>query len=286
MADGSNIEWTDATWNWLAGCSLASPGCEACYAMRFSHRFSGPGGRYEGLTVLKNAGVRWTGEVRALSDKAFNQPFRWREPRRVFVNSMSDTFHPDAPKEAVFRAFDIMSHCERHTFQVLTKRPDRAAELLAELDAMQAAPSRWPLAHRLPLPWVWIGASVEDRKRLARLDDLRRVPAAVRFVSFEPLLEDLGEVDLSGIAWAIVGGESGAGAREMRKSWAESLVEQCRRQNVACFVKQMGAVYARRAGMSDGKGGALDEMPPGLRVREFPAARDAGQGDLPIGGGR
>lgn len=304
MAD-SKIEWTGRTWNPIRGCGIISPGCERCYAMNIAHRYSLPGMPFEGLTIRRKAGgARWTGEVREVPDK-LDEPLSWKAPQTIFVNSMSDLFHESVSREYVAAVFGVMASCPQHTFQVLTKRAELMAALLIEVETgrvtewgphagtplpdvgwlegrawqhfSQAIPSRQKKAYRLaeampwPLPNVHLGVSVENLKHgLPRVEHLRRVPAAVRFLSVEPLLEPLGELDLSGIGWLIVGGESGPGARPMDLDWAADLVRQCKAAGVPCFVKQLGSVWAKKAKAKSAKGGDPNEWPEHLRVREFP----------------
>jgi protein gp37 len=198
MGDNSWIEWTDATWNCIRGCSLVSGGCKYCYAMKQAHRFSGPGGAYEGLTELGPEGPRWTGKVRTVP-QLLELPLHWKKPRRVFVNSMSDLFHEDVPHEFIRDVFSVMIRCEWHTFQVLTKRPKRMQEIV----------QRWYPKNRAYPPNVWLGVSVEDQKTAdERIPLLLQTPAAVRFVSAEPLI---GPIDLT--KW-LVGETSNDGGRE------------------------------------------------------------------------
>ena len=226
MADRSRIEWTDATWNPVRGCSMVSPGCRHCYAARFAERFRGvPGHPYE-----QGFDVRLVPSRLAL-------PLRWRRPRRVFVNSMSDLFHPAVPAAYIARVFAVMRAVPRHTFQVLTKRSARMRDLLGG-----------PLGSCALLPNVWLGVSVEDRLRLSRVDHLRSTPAALRFLSCEPLLEDLGPLDLSGVGWVIAGGESGPGARPLQAAWVRGLAARCLSARVPFFFKQWGGVRKHRAG--------------------------------------
>jgi protein gp37 len=227
MSDRSTIEWTDATWNPVRGCTLISPGCSHCYAQTFAERFRGvPGHPYE-------QGF----DLRLVPDKLAD-PLRWRSPRMVFVNSMSDLFHKDVPDSYIDDVVGVMQTASWHTYQVLTKRSERLRDLL-----------QGRLREAAGAPHIWWGVSVENRKHgLPRIDHLRTAPAAVRFLSVEPLLEDLGEVDLTGIHWVIVGGESGAGARPMEKAWVLSLRDQCERAAVAFFFKQWGGVRKAKAG--------------------------------------
>jgi len=239
MSDRSQIEWTDATWNPVRGCKKVSPGCKHCYAETFAERWRGvPGHPYE-------QGF----DVRLVPEK-IGEPLRWKRPRQIFVNSMSDLFQDDVPVEFIHRVFQVMSAADWHVFQVLTKRARRM------LDVTQALPDT--IARQ---PHVWLGVSVEDRKHgVPRIEVLREVPAAVRFLSIEPLLEDLGRLDLGGIHWVIVGGESGPGARPMKEAWVESIRVQCLEQGVPFFFKQWGGVQKSKHGRELG-GRTYDELP-------------------------
>jgi protein gp37 len=244
MADTS-IEWTDATWNPVAGCTIVSPGCTNCYAMRMAARLDAIGlKKYQALTRRSGSRAVWTGSIR-WDVEGLNIPKSWRKPRRVFVNSMSDLFHEDVPRDFIARVWGVMEQCPRHTFQILSKRPQRMADLAGKL----------PL-----LPNVWLGTSVENADYLFRLDELRGARAAVRFVSFEPLLGSVANADLSGFHWAIVGGESGPRARPMDERWVEEIENVCRRSGVAFFFKQWGGVHKKRAGRQ-WRGSTSDEMP-------------------------
>ena len=239
MSDNSSIEWTDATWNPVLGCTKVSAGCAHCYAERFSERFRGVAGHpfEQGF------------DLRLVPGK-LDQPRRWRRPRRVFVNSMSDLFHPDVPEAYIADVGRVMREVRRHTYQVLTKRHERMRSLLAG-----------PLSWMAALPNVWYGVSVENRRQgLLRLEALRQTPAALRFASVEPLLEDLGEIDLTGIDWVIVGGESGPGARPMEESWVLNVREQCQRDDVPFFFKQWGGVRKHLNGRLL-RGKTYDELP-------------------------
>lgn len=222
MAHGSSIEWTESTWNPVTGCTKISPGCKHCYAERMAKRLCAMG-----QSNYQN-GFRVTTHSHALE-----LPFGWKKPQMVFVNSMSDLFHDRVPEVFVRRVFDIMRSASWHTFQVLTKRAERLEILGKKLD--------WP-------PNVWMGVSVETSKYLYRLDHLRRTPARVRFVSFEPLLDGLGGIDLDGIHWAIVGGESGPGARSMDAAWVTGIRDQCLAARVPFFFKQWGGTNKKKAG--------------------------------------
>jgi protein gp37 len=239
MSDGSKIEWTDATWNPVRGCTKISPGCKHCYAETFAERFRGvPAHPYEQGFDLR------------LVPEKIEEPLTWRRPRRIFVNSMSDLFQEGVPEPFIRRVFETMTAASWHTFQVLTKRADR---LLA-------------VTRRLPRELVehahvWLGVSVEDRSHgLPRIDLLRDVPAGVRFLSIEPLLEDLGKIDLRGIHWVIVGGESGPGARPMKERWVVAIRKQCRAQRIPFFFKQWGGVQKSKHGRLLG-GRTYDETP-------------------------
>lgn len=239
MSSKSKIEWTDATWNPVLGCSKISPGCKHCYAIKQVHRMaSNPNPKIraanEGLTVIRPGGtiLNWTGKLRIVPER-LDIPLRTHRATRFFVNSLSDLFHEDVPLAEIDAVFDVMRRAERHTFQVLTKR---ANVMFSYMDSRtfgtgQPAP-----------PNVHLGVSVEDRKHLGRIKLLRATPAAVRFLSLEPLLEDLGELDLRGIHWVIVGGESGGKvARPLHPKWVRSIRDQCQRAGVAFLFKQWGA---------------------------------------------
>ena len=227
MSEHSTIEWTEATWNPVRGCTKISPGCQHCYAEVFAERFRGvPGHPYEhGF------------DLRIVPEKLI-EPLKWRKGRRVFVNSMSDLFHDQVPESYVVSVSRVMQIANWHTFQVLTKRSERMRDLL-----------QTTLGNVACEPHIWWGVSVENRKHgLPRIHHLRESPAAVKFLSIEPLLEDLGEVDFTGIHWVIVGGESGAGARPMRYEWVASIRDQCGAAGVPFFFKQWGGVQKKRNG--------------------------------------
>lgn len=247
MAQQSAIEWTDLTWNPVVGCSIASAGCTNCYAMRMAARLEAMGTpKYKGLTKRTKRGAVWTDLVRC-DEGSLEIPLTWKKPRRVFVNSMSDLFHPDVPADFVARIWDVMRRTPQHHYQILTKRPDRMAELLAEI-----APA--------PLPNVWLGTSVEGPLVVTRIGQLREVPAAIRFISFEPLLAAVPSLDLSDIHWAIVGGESGPRARPMDEAWVEEILDACLAQGVAFFFKQWGGVNKKKTGRLL-RGQTYDAMP-------------------------
>ncbi|HTP87964.1 MAG TPA: phage Gp37/Gp68 family protein [Bryobacteraceae bacterium] len=227
MAGLTKIEWTDATWNPVRGCTKISPGCKHCYAERFAERFRG----------VKGHPFEQGFDLRLVPEK-LAEPLRWPEPRMIFVNSMSDLFHEDIPPEFVARVAATMHVARWHTYQVLTKRSGRMRELL-----------NGPLHDVAIEPHIWWGVSVENQQYgIPRIADLQATPAAVRFLSVEPLLEDLGRLPLDGISWVIVGGESGPGARPMQESWVLSIREQCEAAGVAFFFKQWGGVRKKVRG--------------------------------------
>ena len=245
MGTRSNIEWTELTWNPVTGCTKISQGCKNCYAERMAKRLHAMGSdRYRNKFAV------------TLHPDLVDQPKRWRAPRLVFVNSMSDLFHPEIPADYIGKVFRTMAECPQHTFQVLTKRSDRLAEL---------APS---------LPWpqnVWMGTSVEDRRVIHRIRDLVSVPAAVRFLSCEPLIGPLEDLPLRGIHWVIVGGESGPRARPMGRKWALSILRQCRAAGVPFFFKQWGGPRKDLTGR-ELNGRVYDEMPVHVRGQALKAA--------------
>lgn len=257
MSDHSSIEWTDATWNPVTGCQKVSPGCKHCYAEVFAERFRGvPGHPYEqGFDVkLWPARLAW--------------PSLWKTPRMIFVNSMSDLFLDAVPDDYIAKVFNVMENASIHTFQLLTKRPDRMAEWTAARYTLQAAPGRrrWPRN-------VWAGVSVENQAYTARIAALQRVPATTRFISVEPLLGPihLGSEKLAGIHWVIVGGESGHGARPMDPQWARDVRNDCTTAGVAFFFKQWGAYNS--AGRRVGKKAAGRQL-DGEQWDEMPRAAD------------
>jgi protein gp37 len=244
MAETS-IEWTDATWNPVAGCTVISPGCTNCYAMRMAARLEAMSvEKYEGLTRRSGGRSVWTGKIR-LDEKSLDMPRAWSKARRIFVNSMSDLFHEGVSNEFIERVWRVMQQTPRHTYQILTKRPDRMAAVVAGLPVLGN---------------VWLGTSVENADYLDRIDDLRRVPAAVRFISFEPLIGSVATADLTGVQWAIVGGESGPRARPMLELWVDEIEALCRRNGTAFFFKQWGGKNKRAAGRSY-RGDTYDELP-------------------------
>lgn len=227
MAEHSSIEWTDATWNPVRGCTKISPGCKHCYAETFAERFRGvPSHPYQQGFDLR------------LVPEKLAEPLRWSQPRMIFVNSMSDLFQDGVPDDYIRAVADVMRAADWHTYQVLTKRAQRMRDLL-----------RTTLRTHAALPHIWWGVSVENREYgLPRIADLRTAPAAVRFLSIEPLLEDLGRINLSRIHWVIVGGESGPGARPMQAAWVTSLRDQCKAARIPFFFKQWGGVQKKKTG--------------------------------------
>lgn len=252
MSKTSKIEWTDATLNPIRGCTKVSPGCKHCYAETFAERFRGvPGHPFEQGFDLR------------LVPEKLNEPLRWKEPRRIFVNSMSDLFHEGVADEYIARVTEVMMSASQHTYQVLTKRSERMRDLLNS-----------KLQFAVHSPHIWWGVSVEDRKHgLPRITHLRETNVPVRIVSIEPLLEDIGTINLAGISWVIVGGESGTRARPFDVAWARSIIRQCRDRRIACFLKQFGHCPEENGvplKLKSSKGGDWDEWPKDLRVREYP----------------
>ena len=253
MSDGSAIEWTDATWNPVRGCTKVSPGCKNCYAETFAERWRGIPDHPYGQGF----------DLRLVPEK-LDEPIRWRRPRRIFVNSMSDLFQDGVDVPFIRAVFETMNVADWHTYQVLTKRADRMRSVTRALSR-----------EVVQQPHIWLGVSVEDRRYgLPRIDVLRDVPAAIRFLSIEPLLEDLGAFDLEGIHWVIVGGESGPGARPMKAEWVESIQRQCREQHVPFFFKQWGGVQKSKHG----------RMLEGKTYDQFPAVRPPISGRHASGG--
>lgn len=269
MGDGSKIEWTDATWNPIVGCSRVSPGCDHCYAVPVVHRQMSA--QHKGLTVVTDDGVDWNGRINVV-EHLIDQPLRWRRPRRIFVNSLSDLFHPAVPDSFIHEVFAVMGLASRHTFQVLTKRPQRARQLLStpdfaadvlyaagrlgqpvELGGLGQPTGRTVVDHfdrltpeQFPLANVWLGVSIENNRYAWRADYLRDTPAAVRWVSAEPLLGPLDQLDLTGIDWVVAGGESGPGARPMHPDWVRDLRDRC--INYRC--RRCGGSFSLPRGMS------------------------------------
>jgi protein gp37 len=250
MAQTSSIEWTDATWNPVTGCTKISAGCDHCYAERFSERFRGvPGHPFESGFDLK------------LRPDRLEHPLRWRQPKTIFVNSMSDLFHKQVPREFIDRVFDTMERASWHTFQILTKR----SSLMRDFLRYRYGASSGPLH-------IWVGVSVEDGSRASRIRHLRNTPAGVRFLSIEPLIGRVGSIDLTGIDWVIVGGESGPGARPMQPDWVREVRDQCLAAGVAFFFKQWGGLRPKSGGRT------LD----GCEWNQFPSDVDRVRSLIPV----
>jgi protein gp37 len=226
MANTTSIEWTDATWNPVTGCTKISSGCDNCYAERFSERFRGtPGHPFENGFDL------------TLRPERIEQPLRWRQPRMIFVNSMSDLFHKEVPKEFIGRICDTMERANWHTFQILTKRSSVMRDFLRRRYSSERGPSH-----------MWFGVSIEDGSKKSRIRHLQDAPAGVRFLSIEPLIGPVGKLDLEGIGWVIVGGESGPRARPMDPGWVREIRDQCRTSKVPFFFKQWGGFRPKSGG--------------------------------------
>ena len=266
LANTSAIEWTEATWNPTTGCSKVSSGCRNCYAERLSNRLNAMGQE----KYRNNFGyTEHEGEV--------DLPLRWRRPRRIFVNSMSDLFHEESDYAFVGRCFHTMLQARHHTYQVLTKRPARMAEFSGMFEAHYGFP--------VP-PHIWMGTSVEDNRAVPRIAELRGVRCATRFVSFEPLLERIRRVSLRGIDWAIIGGESGPRYRPVDPEWVDSLIGQCRRAGVEVFFKQWGGRTPKANGrLVHGRaiGGYPSTRPAGPRAEAVLRAAAAGRGPPGLG---
>lgn len=250
MADNSAIEWTETTWNPTTGCDRISAGCDNCYALKLAKRLKAMGSaKYQTDGDPRTSGPGF-GVATHLPSLA--EPFRWRDPRVVFVNSMSDLFHAKVPLEFIQRTFQVMAATPRHTYQILTKRARRLRRLAPQLE--------WPSN-------VWMGVSVEDEKVLHRVDDLRQVPAAVRFLSCEPLIGPLTRLNLDGIGWCITGGESGPKARPVDAQWVREIRDNCQRSGVAFFHKQWGGRTSKANGRElDGR--IWDEFPEAVAVND------------------
>jgi protein gp37 len=245
MVSPSKIEWTDATWNPVAGCTVLSPGCTNCYAMRLAARLAAMGqDKYAGLTRKTGGRSKWVGKV-SLDEAALAAPKKWKKGRLIFVNSMSDLFHEKVPLEFIQRVFLTMRDTPQHRYQILTKRAERLEEVAGRLV--------WPSN-------VWMGVSVESQDYAWRIDHLRQTSAHIKFLSVEPLLGPIPALNLKNIHWVIVGGESGPGARPMDKSWVRDIRDQCKAAGVAFHFKQWGGVNKKRAGRKlDGR--TWDQLP-------------------------
>ncbi|MGE3182632.1 MAG: DUF5131 family protein [Phycisphaerae bacterium] len=254
MAQSSSIEWTEATWNPVVGCRKVSAGCAHCYAERMAKRLAAiaksqearqrNAGRAANYLQVINQYGRWNGSV-YLDESAVDFPLNWRTPRTIFVNSMSDLFHEDVPLDFIQRVFAVMNRCPQHTFQVLTKRPERAAEFSDRL--------KWSAN-------IWMGTSVENAAVSSRVHDLRNTDAEIKFLSVEPLLGPIPQLPVKGIQWVIVGGESGPGARPMDPDWVDQIHQRCVKYNIPFFFKQWGGVNKKKAGR-ELAGRTWDEMP-------------------------
>ena len=253
----SEIEWTEATWNPVAGCAMVSPGCTNCYAMRMAARLEAMGQvKYHGTTRRSGGRAVWSGRIN-VDKRTLQSPLTWSRPQRIFVNSMSDLFHEDVPFDVIRTVWHVMGQAHWHTFQILTKRPSRMREFL--VDQQLAV-----------LPNVWLGTSVESADYIWRIDSLRQIPASIRFISFEPLIGPVGPVDLTEIHWAIVGGESGPAARPICGEWVRELRMACGKQRVAFFFKQWGGTRKKKTGrLLDGQ--TWDEYPS--RIHHRPESR-------------
>ena len=255
----TQIEWTDSTWNPVAGCSIVTAGCTNCYAMEMARRLEAMGvEKYAGLTRKTGRRTVWNGAVRE-DREALSIPHRWRKPRKIFVNSMSDLFHERVSDAFILDIWQVMRDTPRHNYQILTKRPERMADLVAGKIGEV-------------LPNVWLGTSIEDENAIGRIEHLREAPAAIRFISFEPLIGPVGTVDLQGIHWAIVGGESGKSARPIREEWIDEIYAQCLSAGTAFFFKQWGTwgkdnkKRSKKANGREYRGQTWNEMPAASSV--------------------
>jgi len=277
MGDKTGIAWTDATWNPLRGCSKVSEGCRHCYAMGIAARFSGTGQPYEGLARMVGGKPQWTNKIMLVPEK-LDEPLRWQKPRMIFVNSMSDLFHEDVPIEYIARVFAVMALAHWHTFQVLTKRPERMRVVLndpafgkvqkaAAYGIIEARPRLHTAYISDPTTTgglfnVWLGTSIENNAVVGRADHLRETPAAVRFISAEPLLGPLDKLELRGIHWIITGGESGPNHRPFDPEWAREIRDRCHSNDIAFFHKQNGGATSHSGG----------NLLSGQRYQEYPRA--------------
>lgn len=250
----TQIEWTDATWNPVAGCSIKSAGCKNCYAMQMAKRLEAMNiEKYRGLIKKGTKNPIWNGVVKEDRD-SLAIPYKWKKPRKIFVNSMSDLFHEKVSEDFIYDVWRVMEETPQHNYQILTKRPERMQEIVKK-------------KIKLILPNVWLGTSVEDDRVLPRIEFLKKTPAAIRFISFEPLIGPVGKVNLKGIHWAIVGGESGANARPIKEDWIDQIYDQCFRYDTAFFFKQWGTwgkdnkKRSKKANGREYRGQTWDEMP-------------------------
>jgi protein gp37 len=266
MANNSRIEWTEATWNPIAGCAVISPGCTNCYAMRLAARLAAMGQeKYQGVTRKSGGRSKWNGEIR-LDFSALDIPLKWMKGKIIFVNSMSDLFHEDVPLPFIKRVFQTMNETPHHTYQVLTKRANRLQEMSSQIE--------WT-------PNIWMGVSVENIDYAWRVDCLRRTGASIKFLSLEPLLGPLEDLDLADIDWVIAGGESGPGARPIQKEWVRSIRDQCVAGKVAFHFKQWGGINKKRTGrILDGR--TWDDLPCRLKTKASSKAASVPRSTKPV----
>ena len=250
----SSIEWTDTTWNPIAGCTIVSSGCTNCYAMEFAKRLELMGiEKYDNLTRKSGSRIIWNGVVKECPE-ILNEPYKWRKPRKVFVNSMSDLFHENVSDEFIGRIWQVMRETPQHVYQILSKRPTRMKNFLKNADSDI-------------LPNVWLGTSVENHEVIDRVDELQSTPAAIRFISCEPLIDSIGKINLDNIHWVIVGGESGKNARPVREEWIDEIFEQCKLTKTSFFFKQWGnwgrdgKKRSKKANGRHYRGSTWDEIP-------------------------
>ena len=247
MASLSEIEWTDATWNPVSGCKIISPGCTNCYAMRMAARLQAMKHPSYMGSVRKSGGRSvWTGKLQML-DKVLEAPLKWKKPKRIFVNSMSDLFQEGVPDEYIKKVWTVMQRASWHHYQILTKRPDNMERVIREL--------------KLPyLPQVWLGTSVESEEYNFRINYLRKIKDHIKFISFEPLIASVGDANLRNIDWAIIGGESGPKSRPIEIEWVDEIKASCDKQGTAFFFKQWGGTNKKATGR-EYLGRTWDEYP-------------------------
>lgn len=289
----SKIEWlarpgtTPESWNMIGGCSPVSAGCTNCYAARMAATRLRYHPRYVGMAEMHNGKARWTGEI-SLDASALNKPLSWKKSRTVFVASMSDLFHEAVPGWFIFRVLGMIAMNPQHTFMVLTKRPDRFAALLGRDEHGGKSSLAWAIEAYAevvkpewlvwPLQNLWLGITIESPDYRWRAEYLRQIQAAVRFISFEPLLDSFADYPgvLDDMTWVIVGGETGPGARPMHPDWARGLVQQCRTANIPVFVKQMGTIWAKQYGLEkDTRGHKIESWSKDLQVRQWPQVHNS-----------
>ena len=258
MPKVTKIQWSDATWNPIRGCSRVSEGCRNCYAEYISARFSKQGEAYAGLAIMTSQGPRWTNEIRLVHDM-IDKPLTWKKPRLIFVNSMSDMFHEDVPEDFIQQIFEVMRMAYWHEFQILTKRSQRLLDMNDRID--------WP-------DNVWMGVSVEDTKNSYRIDHLRDIDANIKFISAEPLIGPIRDINLRDIDWCIIGGESGRQARPINLKWIVDIIGACESRGIDIFVKQLGTRWAKANWCKDSKGGNMKEWPDYLQIRDYPQSKE------------